>query len=113
MEYSITIKLLVFLKEAVMENVINKNGKESRGNLGCLVNLLCCILQAIVSHSVFLQTLDLRGGNVCSLVKGSSMVKRVWEILVQGTIILQVVECKQYFSMAKGMPRVSETLDKL
>lgn len=75
MEYSIAIKLLVFLKEAVMETVTNKTGKESRGNLGCLVNLLCCNLQAIVSHSVFLQTLDLRGGNVCSLAKRSSMVK--------------------------------------
>lgn len=75
MEYSITIKLLVFLKEAVMENATNKTGKESRGSLRCLVNLWCCNLQAIVSHSVFLQTLDLRGGNVCSLAKGSSMVK--------------------------------------
>lgn len=100
-----------------MENITYKIGKESNGNLDSW-STYCAVAYRLLSiyHSVFLQTLDLRGGYMCSLAKGRSMVKQVWEILVQEKIILQEVECKPYFSMATDpfphtvcMPRASET----
>lgn len=46
-----------------------KDGKVSRGSLGCLANLLNCRLQPPASHSALLQILDLMGDKCVFLEK--------------------------------------------